>query len=81
MYHTVVFQLMEIWCLCVLIAFNIAVLVNELGFDLKKSIKVCAYLLSRVYTISPRDSTNVLHVDGHIVSLTLHSLSYFRMLD
>ena len=39
MYHTIVFQLTEIWCLCVLISFNIAVLVDEMGFD-KKSIKV-----------------------------------------
>ena len=81
MYHTIVFQLTEIWCLCVIISFNITVLIDEIGFDKKKSIKVCAYILSRVYTISPRDSTNVLHVNGHIVSLTLHSLSYFRMLD
>ena len=75
MYHTIVFQLTEIWCLCVLISFSIAVLVDEMGFDKKKkSIKVYAYILSRVYTISPRDSTNVLHVNGCIVSLTLHSI-------
>ena len=30
------FQLTEIWCLCVLISFNIAVLVDEMGFDKKK---------------------------------------------
>ena len=38
MYHTVVFQLMVIWCLCVLISFNIAVLVDEIGFDKKKKV-------------------------------------------